>query len=102
MAKHRKKLEIVADILSVAKEGAKKTHIMYDANLSFSLLSRYLDEVVTSGLINHRGHEYLLTDAGSRFLDVFSDYEKYREKLDSELRNLKDLKRDLEEMIKAT
>jgi len=40
MGKYRDRLQIIADILSVVRDGAKKTHVMYQANLSFTLLKR--------------------------------------------------------------
>ena len=101
MGKHRKKLEIVVDILSIARYGAKKTHIMYKGNLSFSLLSRYLDEVVTSGLVNREGCEYLLTPAGYKFLDLFADYAKNCEKLSLFSNRAEDLKGTLEEVLRG-
>jgi hypothetical protein len=48
MVKYRSRLKIVADMLSVASgDDAKKTRIMYLANLSWDLLNRYLDERIT-------------------------------------------------------
>ncbi|MCW4040749.1 MAG: winged helix-turn-helix domain-containing protein, partial [Candidatus Bathyarchaeota archaeon] len=38
----RDKIEIFADILKVAKNGAKKTHIVYKANLNFSTLKNHI------------------------------------------------------------
>ena len=46
MAKYRNGLSIIADILHVAGSGAKKTHIMYFANLSHELLEKYLSATV--------------------------------------------------------
>jgi len=46
MGKYRDRLQIIADMLSVVRGGAKKTHIMYQANLSYTLLGRYLSEVL--------------------------------------------------------
>jgi predicted transcriptional regulator len=40
--KNRSRLEIIGNILGVAKYGAKKTHIMYRANLSYSQLQEYV------------------------------------------------------------
>ena len=38
----RSELEILADILRLSKEGAKKTKILYQVNLSYSQLKNYL------------------------------------------------------------
>ena len=39
------------NILRVANEGAKKTHVMYRCNLSFKQLNAYLDLLVSIGLL---------------------------------------------------
>ena len=102
MGKHRDKLKIIVDILSVVKNGAKKTHIMYQGNLSFTLLNRYLDEVLSSGLVNRVGQNYLLTDAGSRFLDLFADYEINSKKVNLYSERVESLKGVLEEVLNGT
>ena len=51
MGQYRKRLEIIADILSVVRGGAKKTRIMYQANLSYRLLALYLEFVKEAGLV---------------------------------------------------
>jgi len=48
---HRSKLDIMANILQAASEGAKKTHIMYKCNLSFKQLHAYLEFLVEIGLL---------------------------------------------------
>lgn len=39
----RGRMDIIADVLNVAKHGVKKTKIMYTCNLSFKQLRIYLD-----------------------------------------------------------
>ncbi|MCK5626233.1 hypothetical protein KAI11_05190, partial [Candidatus Bathyarchaeota archaeon] len=39
--KRRSDLEISADILKVALHGAKKSHIVYRANLNFEVVKKY-------------------------------------------------------------
>jgi len=77
---YRSRLEIVRDILLVADDagdsGSKKTHIMYGANLSYKLLTRYLDDVLDAGLVCEKGSCYLITGKGKEFLKVYEDYEK--------------------------
>ena len=47
MRSYRERLDIVADMLQVVNEaGAKKTQIMYKANLSYNLLKKYLADIV--------------------------------------------------------
>ncbi len=47
----RNDLDICADILSVARTGAKKTHIVYRANLNFKLVRKYLRRLIENGLL---------------------------------------------------
>jgi predicted transcriptional regulator len=75
---YRRKLDIIADMLLVAKDGAKQTQIMYRANLSYSLLRKYLDEVRRAYLLSFErknGH-YVLTSKGRQFLEVYREYSR--------------------------
>jgi len=75
--KNRNRVEIGASILQVAREGARKTRIMYGANLSYGQLDRYLQLLMTRGLLVHDGLEaaYRTTDKGILYLRQYSDYE---------------------------
>jgi predicted transcriptional regulator len=75
---YRRKLDIVADMLLVAANGAKKTHIMYGANLSYSLFTKYWEQVRRAYLLSFerkKGH-YVLTSKGKHFLEVYKEYSK--------------------------
>jgi predicted transcriptional regulator len=75
MSRYRDRLQIVADILSIVNDRAKKTRIMYQANLSYRLLCRYLGEVVDAGLVRPEDEDwYVLTAKGVEFL---GRHEKY-------------------------
>ena len=69
---YRSRLEIIRDVLAVADgagdDGSKKTHIMYGANLSYKLLTKYLGEVLDARLVCAQGACYLLTEKGRNFL----------------------------------
>jgi len=102
MGKYRDRLQIIADILSVVREGAKKTHVMYQANLSYTLLSRYLTEVLNAGLVSLDDEDrYRLTRRGQDFLDRFSEYSKRCDQLERHLNNVSSEKTVLENMIDA-
>jgi predicted transcriptional regulator len=75
---YRSKLDIVADILKVASRKPKKTHIMYQTNLSFRLLQKYLAEISGASLIcfEDETHCYNLTSKGKAFLDAYRQYSK--------------------------
>ena len=64
LGKHRSRIRILAKILSVVNEnnGAKKTHIMYNAYLSYELLTRYLTDLINANLIIYGDdNNYMLT-----------------------------------------
>lgn len=97
MAKYRSKLEIIADITGVASRGAKKTEIMYQANLSYKLLTRYLKAVIDLGLVKLRdGNTYDLTEKGLNFLKEFKSYYERRVAVEKKLSGVQDEKTELE------
>jgi predicted transcriptional regulator len=75
---YRRKLDIIADMLLVASNGAKKTQIMYGANLSYSLLKKYLEEMRKAYLLSfeRKKRHYVLTSKGKQFLEVYKEYSK--------------------------
>lgn len=102
MGSYREKLEIVADILKVINKGerVKKTQIMYQANLSYRLLMKYLDNVVKACLVNIKKREgcYILTSKGKKFLENYSDYYKRQKSIEKKLNDVRDKKKMLEEL----
>lgn len=78
MGIYRGKLDIIADILSVASRNPKKTQIMYQANLSFRVLQKYLAEISGASLIcfEDETHCYALTSKGKEFLEAYRQYSK--------------------------
>jgi len=99
MSKYRDRLQIIANILSIASTRAKKTQIMYQANLSYKLLTRYLGEVQASGLVKCENKEcYVLTVKGREFLDRHDHYSKRRRSLEEHINRINDEKAVLENM----
>jgi predicted transcriptional regulator len=74
----RGRMDIIADILSVAREEAKKTQIVYTANLNFKRVDAYLHYLVGKRLIENTGEVYKTTEKGKEFLH---DYKKMKELL---------------------
>ena len=71
---NRHSLDIVRDMLSVASVKARKTRIMYQANLSFVQLEKYLGDLLEKGLLSYNGDSYyLITKKGLEFLKLY-DY----------------------------
>ncbi|MDH5201044.1 MAG: winged helix-turn-helix domain-containing protein [Candidatus Bathyarchaeota archaeon] len=71
----RNDLDICADILRVAKKGAKKTQIVYKANLNFKIVKKYLKRLLENGLLDssERGKLFHTTDKGANFLEQYSE-----------------------------
>ncbi|MEM3640453.1 MAG: winged helix-turn-helix domain-containing protein [Candidatus Bathyarchaeia archaeon] len=73
--KKRDKLYIIAEILEIAKDGALKTQIMYEANLSFTQLNDYLRFMLKIGLLNKLAQNdkdvYVTTEKGLNFLQRY-------------------------------
>jgi predicted transcriptional regulator len=99
LSKYRDRLQIIASILSITSSGAKKTRIMYQANLSYKLLCQYLNDVLDAGLVCfEKGELYVLTAKGKEFLDRHVEYSKRRMNLEKHLSHVNGEKTALEEM----
>lgn len=88
---YRKRVQIAADIIEIAKQGSRKTRIMYLGNLSFDLLQKYLDMLVNYDLLEVRGgpeKSYVATEKGRRFLEDYQELRKYSEMVESKKRAL--------------
>jgi len=86
---YRSRLQIAADIIEIAKDGTRKTRIMYLGNLSFDLLQRYLDLLLSFGLIQVRnGRGYIATEKGLHFLEEYRELRRLSEMAESKRRAL--------------
>jgi predicted transcriptional regulator len=99
---YRDKLDIIADILTVASKNAKRTQIMYQANLSYRVLVKYLEEVVASSLIAFQDDQqyYVLTEKGKEFLVAYKNYVKSSKHVEKRLDEVRKQKGGLEELCK--
>ena len=70
--RNRHRLDIVRDLLSVALVKVRKTRIMYQGNLSYVQLERYLKVLLDGGLLKC-DHDscYVITKRGREFLRVY-------------------------------
>ncbi|MDG6222134.1 MAG: transcriptional regulator [Candidatus Bathyarchaeota archaeon] len=66
----RSSFDIIAEILNVAKNGAKKTRIMYSCGLSYLFVQKYLDLLLQTGLLS-LGTSYQTTEKGMGFLHKY-------------------------------
>ena len=74
----RSPMEMVCDILKVVSAGpTKPTHILYKANMSWKVLSSYLDFLTSNGMIDKEDQEggkrstYRLTSKGTKILRLY-------------------------------
>jgi len=105
MGKHRTRLKILENILSVISDNhrVKKTQIMYQAYLSYRLLIRYLNEVMEAGFVTcDKENCYRLTQKGEKFLARFGEYSRSCEIVKKKLRHIEYQKSTLEEMCSNT
>ena len=98
MTRYRNSLQIIGDILNAVGDGAKKTRIMYIANLSYKLLGKYLDKTADAGLINQNNDLYKVTEKGQVFLERFDDFSSRFSKLERQLEEMSFEKEVLERM----
>ncbi|MCW4044508.1 MAG: winged helix-turn-helix domain-containing protein [Candidatus Bathyarchaeota archaeon] len=74
-SKNRDKLEIVRDMLLAVVGKVKKTRIMYQANLNYSQVEKYLSLLLRNDLIECDGDScYSLTLRGKDFLKSYAAY----------------------------
>ena len=76
----RNSLEIFAEILRIAKKGARKTRIVYGANLNFKMLGEYLEKLENAGLIsNPTSNNGLIetTPKGKEYIYQFSTLKQF-------------------------
>jgi predicted transcriptional regulator len=97
LGKNRDRLSIVAAILEAATPGASKTRIMLSANLSFSLLEKYLELANKAGFIQTNESKYQLTELGQEFL---REYKHFHERYDRAQKMLDSLGSERERLAK--
>jgi predicted transcriptional regulator len=100
---YRDHLDIIADILSVAGRKAKKTQIMYKANLSYSVLQRYLSEVALASLIifETQSQSFMITPKGEEFLRAYKEYSRSSQRVERRLNEVAEKRRLLEQLCSS-
>jgi len=79
--RNRTRLEIMASILTVASEGARKTRIMYQANLSFAQLQQYLEYLIQRDLIRKIEDADIYYETTERGFQFLKSYQQLRQQL---------------------
>jgi predicted transcriptional regulator len=86
-------MQIVADLLTAAEQsgqqGIKTTSLLTKANLSHSRLSKFLDNLTGSGLINKIEFDgknaFIITEKGRQYLESYSKFAGIAESFGLEL-----------------
>ncbi len=86
-------MQIVADLLTVTEQsgqqGIKTTSLLTKANLSHSRLSRFLENLTGSGLINRIEFDgkntFVITEKGRQYLESYSKFSSIAESFGLEL-----------------
>ena len=87
MSMHRSQIRIVADVLSVVRDydisnkGIGISLILRKANLSYSRLTKMLNDLVRLGMLEEleqkRGSRYRISKRGEEFLRAYSQFEEF-------------------------
>ncbi len=80
-------------MLGAARDGVRKTKIMYRANLSYGLLETYLHTLIQEGLLEGANENgvYRITSKGSIFLKEFKEFKKLQGLYGDKISSLKRL-----------
>jgi CHASE3 domain sensor protein len=73
---------------------------MYQANLSYKVLQRYLNEVADASLVQFENHTqcYLLTFKGQEYLDAYKDYSRVSKSMEKRLNDFSTKRKVLEKL----
>jgi predicted transcriptional regulator len=97
--KYRPSLEIVKDMLVIVSVKSRKTRVMYQANLSYRLMERYLKNLLENGLVEcDDGSCYLITRKGKEFLQMYDDYVERCKRIDNDVNGVRKNRVLLEKM----
>jgi len=66
-------LDITIEILKIAMQGAKKTQIVYGANLNSTIANKYLSRLEEKKLIEQKGNLFVTTDKGRLYREMASE-----------------------------
>ena len=65
----RNRIDIIVEVLDVAKTGVNKTSIVYKTNLNFKIAERYLKLLEIQGFVENKFDKYITTNKGRVFLE---------------------------------
>lgn len=93
MVSYRTSMQIVADLLTATEQsgqqGIKTTSLLTKANLSHSRLSKFLENLTGSGLINRIEFDgkntFVITEKGRQYLESYAKFSNIAESFGLEL-----------------
>lgn len=98
MVKYRDSLDITAAVLEAASAGARKTRIMFQANLSYKILGKYLELAVDNGFLTFTNPNYEVTKTGQEFLARYKLVNDKYSKIQWSLQEINDERKSLEQL----
>lgn len=102
MGKNRNRIGIIAAILQAANSGSSKTRIMFEANLSFSVLIKYLNIAEEVGFIRLNESKYHLTELGQVYLKQYEQYEARCAKVQKATESLRGEREGLDKLCEGS
>ena len=75
--RRRSDIEIIADMLKIGEHGAGKTQLMYNANMSYAQIQKYLAFLCNQGFIDkpkvgNPSVTYMVTEHGQKLLGLIN------------------------------
>jgi len=64
-------MDIIAAILYVARNGARKTRIVYQCNLNFKIIKKYLGCLLDLGFLHFESPHYFSTEKAETYLSRY-------------------------------
>ncbi len=82
----RNKLDIMADLLRLSKDGSKKTRLVYLANINFNMLKKYVTLLESKGLIYNSDDLLYTSREGFHFLRQYDELMMAWDLVDNDIR----------------
>ena len=85
MVNYRSSMQIVSDLLVATEqsgqEGIKTTHLLTKANLSHSILTKFIENLTGAGLINKIEYDgkntFVITSKGRQYLESYKQFSDF-------------------------
>lgn len=78
----RSRYEIIHDVLDQCQTPSRKTWVMYNANLSYDLVRKYLGNLEAKGYVETNNGLYHVTEKGKELLEILRTWKQKKTELD--------------------